>query len=110
MARPILPFKHSSVVYRRAKMAAIGGYWERIPSKVDFEMFIRLLQSGCRIGKLDVATSFHRSHAGQMSRGRLKGIVSYWKIIDLHEPRPLHALVYKLLRGAGEIAKMVAGR
>lgn len=110
MASPVLPFKHSSVIYRRSKIMEIGGYHEDLRIKVDFEMFIRIIRQGGRIAKLDQVTSFHRIHAGQMSRERLKGIGSYWKIIEFHEPRLIQSLIYKLLRGAGEVAKILAGR
>lgn len=110
MVRPVLPFKHSSVIYRRSMITEIGGYREDLPLKVDFEMIIRFIRSGGKMGKLDAVTSCHRTHAGQMSRNRLKGIFSYWNIIELHEPRFIPAQLYKMLRCMGEIAKMAVGR
>lgn len=110
MTSPVLPFKHSSVIYRKKAIEEIGGYCEELPLKVDFDLFVRFVKNGSVIRKLDTATSHHRTHSGQISRERIRGIALYWKIIDWHESRFLFSSTYKILRAFGEVAKLVAGR
>ncbi len=110
MVRPIVPFKHSSMLYRKSKIQEIDGYDENLFLKVDFEMFIRFIQCGGTVKKLDEVTSFHRTHANQMSRDRLKGIQSYWSIIDQYEPRLVPAIYLKSVKALGEIAKLIVER
>ena len=110
MIRPVLPFKHSSVVYRKAMIDEVGGYCEELPLKVDFELLLRLLDCNATIGKLDSATSQHRSHGGQVSKKRIDGIPLYWKVIDWHEPNRKAAAAIKACRAMGEVFKFCLGR
>lgn len=110
MARPLVPFKHSSILYRRSKIERIGGYREDLPLKVDFEMMIRFIRSGGAFAKLNSPASLHRTHTNQMSRNRIKGIRCYFKVIDLHETRFAHAILLKMIRAAAEAAKWALGR
>jgi glycosyltransferase involved in cell wall biosynthesis len=110
MASPIVPFKHSSILYRKSSIEKIGGYCEELPLKVDFDLFVRVLKSGLVVKKLDAATSHHRSHGRQISKGRIRGILLYWKIISWHESRFIYATIFKVLRALGEVAKLVLGR
>ncbi|MDF1753755.1 MAG: glycosyltransferase [Verrucomicrobiales bacterium] len=110
MTRPVLPFKHSSVVYRKSAFDKIGGYCENLPLKVDYDLFVRFWKSGSKVRKLDAATSHHRTHSGQISKERIRGILLYWEIIDRHEPRFFYSFSFKLIRAFSEIAKLVLRR
>lgn len=110
MISPVIPFKHSSLAYRRKAIDKIGGYREELDLKVDYDLFLRFLKKSCRIKKFDKATSHHRTHRAQISKDRIKGIFLYWQIIDRHESRVLQGTLYKLARALGEVFKLAVGR
>ena len=110
MTSPILPFKHSSMVYRKTAVEEIGGYSEDLPLKVDFELFVRCIKNSLYIYKLDLLASRHRSHHKQVSRKRLRGIAYYWKIIDQYEFSIPRSVFYKTARTFGELAKFAMGK
>lgn len=108
MAMPVLPFKHSSMLYRKDCVAKLGGYDESLSSKVDFDLLMRFLTGGGKIAKLDFPVSFHRKHPGQISARRLRGILIYWGIIGKYETNPVIRFLLCGIRSAGELAKLLA--
>jgi glycosyltransferase involved in cell wall biosynthesis len=59
------PVCHSSVMFDRQKMLALSGYNEAISSQFDYELWVRVAQSGYRIGKLRVPLVAKRIHNRQ---------------------------------------------
>lgn len=111
MAWPVLPFKHSSIAYRKNSVLEIGGYREDIPFKVDYDLLLRFIKSSrFAIGKLEGVTSRHRAHSSQVSKDRIRGILLYWKVIDSHVSNQWQSCFYKGLRALGEVLKFVVGR
>ncbi len=95
LGSPLVPFKHSSMVYRRAAMEELGGYDETLPIKVDVDLFLRFNSRGMNVEKLNETTSFHRKHDRQISTDRLRGIRAYRRLLKTYEPDPLvRSLLY----------------
>jgi len=88
LASPRLPFKHSSVLYSRRAMEALGGYDESFPIKVDVELFLRFLAEGRAVVKLDGVVSHHRRHRRQISTRRVDGLAAYRRLLRAYEPNP----------------------
>ncbi|MEX2578881.1 MAG: glycosyltransferase [Verrucomicrobiales bacterium] len=105
LASPLLPLKHSSVLYSRRAMAALGGYDESYPIKVDVELFLRFLARGRTVVKLDRVTSYHRKHRSQISTRRLDGLVAYRRLLRAYEPNPLVRLMLRSIREPSEFLK-----
>ncbi|MDF1862222.1 MAG: glycosyltransferase [Verrucomicrobiales bacterium] len=89
LGSPLVPFKHSSMIYRRAAVKVLGGYDESLPIKVDVDLFLRFNARGMKVEKLNETTSFHRKHARQISTDRLRGIKAYRRLLTTYEPDPL---------------------
>lgn len=86
LGSPLVPFKHSSMIYRRAAMEEIGGYDETLPIKVDVDLFLRFNARKKNVVKLNETTSFHRKHPRQVSTNRLRGIKAYQRLLKTYEP------------------------
>lgn len=107
LGSPLIPFKHSSMVYRRAAIEELGGYDETLPIKVDVDLFLRFHQRGKNVAKLHRTTSYHRKHAHQISTRRMRGIKAYARLLNAYEP---HLLVRGFLystRIPSELLKML---
>ncbi len=104
-AAPRLPFKHSSMAYRRATQAEIGGYREDFSIKVDVELFFRYFHLGKTVVKISHPISVHRLHPGQISRRRWPGLLAWQRIIQSFEPRAGLRLLFGALRLAVELGK-----
>ncbi|NNE93513.1 MAG: glycosyltransferase family 2 protein [Verrucomicrobiales bacterium] len=89
LGSPLVPFKHSSMVYRREAFEEIGGYDESLPIKVDVDLFLRFHAEGMKVLKLDQTTSLHRKHDRQVSVNRLRGIKAYRRLVQTYEPDPI---------------------
>jgi glycosyltransferase involved in cell wall biosynthesis len=107
LGSPLIPFKHSSMVYRTKAIQAVGGYDETLPIKVDVELFLRFHASGMRVAKLDRTTSLHRKHRGQISARRLCGIQAYRRLLLAYEPNPLARCALLAARVPSEFLKML---
>lgn len=106
LSLPIIPFKHSSMVYRRRAMMEAGGYDESLPIKIDVELFLRFHKSGRNVEKLDHQTSFHRKHHRQISTKRISGIRAYAGLISSYVPNRLKRGALIAYRIPSELAKM----
>jgi hypothetical protein len=61
------PITHPSVMYRRAAVLAAGGYRDGdFPE--DYELWLRLVQGGCRMAKIDRCLLDWRQHRASLSR------------------------------------------
>jgi glycosyltransferase involved in cell wall biosynthesis len=74
------PLVHSSVMYRREAVRAIGGY-TNLPNAVDYDLFVRCLEAGYLIGWVPEVLTGKRLHPGQHFAGlpnfsRLKTSIS----------------------------------
>jgi len=107
LGSPLVPFKHSSMVYRRAAMEELGGYDETLPIKVDVDMFLRFNARGMNVTKLNETTSFHRKHARQISTDRLRGIRAYQRLLKTYEPDLLVRSLLYSTRIPSELLKML---
>lgn len=61
------PFNHPSVVYRRAAVAAAGGY-EDLPLMEDYWLFVRMLVNGALAGNVPEPLVLYRVGAGAYAR------------------------------------------
>ena len=107
LGSPLVPFKHSSMVYRRSVFNELGGYDESLPIKVDVELFLRFLAGGRVVTKLDQVTSIHRKHRKQISARRLQGLKAYAMLIQRYESAPLMRAVLHSTRIPSELLKML---
>lgn len=103
----LIPFKHSSMIYRRKSFEEIGGYDELLPIKVDVDLFLRFYANQKRVLKLDCTTSCHRKHGRQVSAKRLQGMKIYRQLIRVYEPDPLMRWVLMATRMPFEFAKLL---
>lgn len=107
LGSPLVPFKHSSMVYRRAAMEELGGYDETLPIKVDVDLFLRFNAREMNIAKLNETTSFHRKHARQISTDRLRGIKAYQRLMRAYEPNPVVRSILYSTRIPAEFLKLL---
>lgn len=59
------PICHSSVLMRKEPLLAIGGYDETRESKFDYDLWIRFIEAGYKIHRLDHALASKRFHQSQ---------------------------------------------
>lgn len=110
LGAPLLPMKHSSIMYRREAIEALGGYDESFPIKVDVELFLRFLSEGMAVRKIDRTISLHRKHRGQVSTRRIGGLAAYRRLVCQYEPNFLVRTGLLSARIPAELAKwMIRG-
>ncbi len=107
LSHPIIPFKHSSMIYRRRAIEDAGGYDESLPIKIDIELFLRFQAAGLKVRKLDHNTSFHRKHHRQVSAKRISGIWAYAKLVAAYELNPFCRAFFIACRIPSELLKML---
>lgn len=106
LGSPLVPFKHSSMVFRREALEAIGGYDENLRLKVDSELFLRFLSGGRKVTKYNAVASLHRKHQRQVSVDRIGGLGIYQRLIKSYEPNPLVRGVLYSTRFSSELLKL----
>ncbi|MFI7075690.1 glycosyltransferase [Micromonospora sp. NPDC049903] len=112
LTRPRLPFKHSGTTIDRRLLEQIGGYDESFRLFEDIELVLRALKSGVHPRHLShPIVRFHR-HDGNVTRGRLSGLVFWFRLIDMYRPVrwPGVALSIKTLRTMSETGKWLVTR
>ncbi len=107
LGSPLIPFKHSSMVYRRSAIQELGGYDESLPIKVDVDLFLRFHRDGKKVTKLHRTTSFHRKHSRQISTRRMRGIKAYARLLNTYEPHLLVRGILYSTRIPSELLKML---
>ncbi len=107
LGSPLIPFKHSSMVYRRRAMERLGGYDESLPIKVDVDLFCRFHANLMHVEKLDRTTSCHRKHSRQISTKRIRGIKAYARLLKTYEPDPLVRGLLLSTRVPSELMKLL---
>ena len=67
------PFGHSSVMYRKAAVMALGGYSEAtaVAECPDYDLWLRMARAGHRFGGIAEFLADYRIHDAQMSRAKL---------------------------------------
>ena len=108
MAFPVVPFKHSAVVYRKTVVEAIGGYDETLSSKVDIDLALRMVTFTNKIRKISSYLCVHQKHEGQVSADRIRGMVNFKKVIWKHERSFIKKNMYLLIRFSFEFLKQFA--
>ena len=107
LGSPLVPFKHSSMVFRRKALEALGGYDEGLRLKVDFELFLRFLADGRNVAKYNAVASLHRKHQRQVSVDRIGGLGIYQRLIKSYEPNLLVRGFLYSTRFSSEILKLL---
>lgn len=68
---------HSTVVYRKAAVQAVGGYRPSFLTAHDYDLWMRLMESGARFGGVEERLVRHRLHAS--SHGSSSGRRGLWE-------------------------------
>lgn len=112
LTRPRLPFKHSGTTIDRQVLHTIGGYDETFRLFEDIELVLRALRSGVQPCHLDHPIVRFQRHDGNVTRGRLGGLVFWFRLIDMYRPWrvPGVGLGMKALRTLSETGKWVVTR
>ncbi|MGY3516279.1 glycosyltransferase family 2 protein [Micromonospora sp. PTRAS2] len=107
LTRPRLPFKHSGTTIDRRVLEHIGGYDESFRLFEDVELMLRALRAGVHPRHLPHPVVRFRRHDGNITRGRLGGLVFWFRLIDMYRPSraPGVALGIKALRTLSETGK-----
>jgi hypothetical protein len=63
------PIIHSSVLARRQAVMDVGAYDTRRMAQLDYDLLLRLRESGALIGICDLPLVLHRRHPGQTYEG-----------------------------------------
>lgn len=64
------PLNHSSVLMRRAALERVGGYDERRSAQYDYDLWVRLVEAGYRLGRVELPLSGKRIHKAQQFERR----------------------------------------
>ncbi|MCF0091589.1 glycosyltransferase [Micromonospora sp. MH99] len=112
LIRPRLPFKHSGTTIDRQVLDRIGGYDETFRLFEDIELVLRALRSGVHPCHLDHPIVRFQRHDGNVTRGRLGGLVFWFRLIDMYRPWrfPGVGLSMKALRALSETGKWLVTR
>lgn len=106
--RPIVPFKHSALIYKKSLWKKVGGYDETLTSKVDIDLALSMLEHGCRVRKVDYKLAVHYKHTSQVSHQRLKRLKNWKRVIWKHESNCFLRYFYLVCRASTEIIKSLA--
>lgn len=63
------PFNHPTVMYKRSKVIASGGY-KKLKRKEDFDLFSRMLSNGCRAANIGEVLYLYRANEDNYARRR----------------------------------------
>nr|WP_161556667.1 glycosyltransferase [Micromonospora acroterricola] len=112
LTRPRLPFKHSGTTIDRRVLDTIGGYDESFRLFEDVELMLRALRSGVHPCHLDHPIVRFQRHDDNVTRGRLGGLVFWFRLIDMYRPSrfPGVGLSIKALRALSETGKWLVTR
>ncbi|WP_405426784.1 glycosyltransferase family 2 protein [Micromonospora sp. NBC_00617] len=112
LTRPRLPFKHSGTTIDRQVLDRIGGYDETFRLFEDIELVLRALRSGVHPCHLAHPIVRFQRHDGNVTRGRLGGLVFWFRLIDMYRPWrfPGVGLSLKALRALSETGKWLVTR
>jgi glycosyltransferase involved in cell wall biosynthesis len=105
MAFPVVPFKHSAVIYRKHAFDTVGGYDETLSSKVDIDLALRMVVYTAKIKKINSYLTVHQKHSDQLSTSRIRGMINFKKVFWKHELNYFKRIVYLSLRFASEFLK-----
>lgn len=107
LTRPRLPFKHSGTTIDRRVLDRIGGYDESFRLFEDIELVLRALRAGVHPRRLAHPVVLFRRHDGNVTRGRMGGLVFWFRLVDMYRPCrvPGAGLGIKALRALSEAGK-----
>jgi glycosyltransferase involved in cell wall biosynthesis len=105
MAFPIVPFKHSAVIYRKDCIETLGGYDEELTSKIDIDLALRFIFYTNKIRKINQYLAVHEKHKCQVSSKRIQGMGNYKKVFWKLEKNPIKRVAYLAIRFFSEMLK-----
>ncbi|TDC58043.1 glycosyltransferase [Micromonospora sp. KC207] len=107
LTRPRLPFKHSGTTIDRRLLERIGGYDESFRLFEDVELMLRALRAGVHPRRLAHPVVRFRRHDGNVTRGRLGGLVFWFRLVDTYCPSRVPGVAFgiKALRTLSETGK-----
>lgn len=107
LTRPRLPFKHSGTTIDRRVLDRIGCYDESFRLFEDVELVLRALRAGVRPYRLTHPVVVFRRHDGNVTRGRMGGLVFWFRLVDMYRPSrwPGVGLGIKAMRALSEAGK-----
>jgi len=103
---PQIPFKHSSVAFRRASYCEVGGYDKECNIKVDVDLMLKFITNDKKIGYIDAVVAGHRIHQRNLSRNRFKGIQQWISLAQKYESNIISRALYIIVRTVWELLKM----
>ncbi len=83
----------SAVVVRRSSLATLGGFNEspEFVTSEDYELWLRLAQSGAKLNFIDEILGAYRIHAGGQSRGAIRNMLATSAVVERFftaQPKP----------------------
>ncbi|MGY3238652.1 glycosyltransferase involved in cell wall biosynthesis [Bradyrhizobium sp. USDA 4448] len=72
---------HATVIYRRARLAAVTGFNESMPACEDYELFIRLAKTHQLVSHENVVAEY-RMHSANMSKNRPMMLATAIRVLD----------------------------
>jgi glycosyltransferase involved in cell wall biosynthesis len=73
---------HATVVYRRERLAALGGFDESFRSCEDYELFMRIVKTGAIVSH-DCLVAEYRKHGQNMSNNRRRMLAAALRVLDV---------------------------
>lgn len=78
MAKHRTPFNHMTVVYRKSKVLAVGGYDVEFGKLEDYKLWVDMIDSGCRMANLNDVLIHMRIGNGLLDRRSNKREIQDW--------------------------------
>lgn len=78
MAKRRTPFNHMTVVFKKSKVLAVGGYNVEFGKLEDYKLWVDLIASGCKVSNLDEVLVHMRVGNGLISRRSNKREIVDW--------------------------------
>lgn len=78
MAKRRTPFNHMTVVYKKSKVMAVGGYNPNFGKLEDYKLWVDLLSLGCRMANLDEILVYMRVGNGFIQRRSSRREIQDW--------------------------------
>lgn len=87
LLRPRLPFKHSGTTFFRSAALGLGSYDRELACKVDIDLYLKFLRAGYLPQLLPEPLVSFRMHKASVSHDRLRGVRTWFRLIDRYGPR-----------------------
>lgn len=70
------PFAHSSMMYRKSALESINGFNDNLSLCVDFDVYVKLVNSGYQLGSVDEVLCTVRRNSKYRSSFNINGVIS----------------------------------